>query len=100
MTLKLVFERPEYVILAVKKKEIWFFFRNPVSDFVINHSEDEDEDGDEDDIIAVTFETDSPPSVGFFLFHYRKLVEYFVQEFLMTMHFTYSKFKELDIATF
>ncbi|XP_067445137.1 uncharacterized protein [Thunnus thynnus] len=36
--------------------------RNPVSDFVIDHSEDEDEDGDEDDIIAVTFETDSPPS--------------------------------------
>ncbi|XP_042267619.1 uncharacterized protein LOC121897287 isoform X2 [Thunnus maccoyii] len=36
--------------------------RSPVSDFVIDHSEDEDEDGDEDDIIAVTFETDSPPS--------------------------------------
>ncbi|XP_042268208.1 uncharacterized protein LOC121897638 isoform X2 [Thunnus maccoyii] len=34
--------------------------RSPVSDFVIDHSEDED--GDKDDIIAVTFETDSPPS--------------------------------------
>ncbi|XP_067455083.1 uncharacterized protein [Thunnus thynnus] len=34
--------------------------RSPVSDFVIDHSEDED--GDEDDIVAVTFETDSPPS--------------------------------------
>lgn len=37
-------------------------FRTPVNDFLID---DSDEDGEDDDIIAVPFENDSPPSVSF-----------------------------------
>lgn len=61
-------------MLTLKKdRNKVFFFKTPVNDFLI----DDTEDREDDDIIAVPFESDSLISVGFIVFHYRKLGDFF-----------------------